>query len=163
MTQILIDNYKPNKNHNKHDGECDPTAVKDKHSPNGFRVECRTSKNLRDNKGQRERYGPHVLADNKKRRNKTIQEFHDAYGNQCACCDSVDRLQMDHVIPLNKGRGRTSQEQGMGMALKAKRENYPDTYQLLCADCNNWKGNGPCCPCEFWDSVSPLWRNQDEF
>lgn len=37
-----------------------------------------------------------------------------------------------------------------------------EDLQLLCLDCNRWKDNGPCCPCPYWDTMSPEWRDTDD-
>lgn len=70
------------------------------------------------------------------------------YGDECACCGENEPLffELDHV----HGGGRQEYLEMKGMAAiyaKARRENYPDIYQLLCANCNQGRErNGGICP-----------------
>lgn len=61
----------------------------------------------------------------------------EAYGGNCVCCGETTRefLHLDHV---NNDGSTHRQEVGTGshkMALWAKRNNWPDTLQLLCHNC----------------------------
>ncbi len=65
-------------------------------------------------------------------RNKII----DAYGGKCSKCNFLDRraLQIDHI---NGGGTKERRElSNYQIMLKITKENYPKTYQILCANCN---------------------------
>jgi hypothetical protein len=80
------------------------------------------------------------------RRAKRRLDLINAYGGKCACCGETESefLILDHIDGGgNKHRkeiGRTS------MGRWARKHNYPDTLQLLCANCNLSKelGNEFC-------------------
>lgn len=73
-------------------------------------------------------------------------------GDRCACCGSREKLEVDHIKPC-----RGSKKRGLVVALRAVRKD-PTAFQLLCACCNNWKSDGPFCPCKYWDTLSSSWR-----
>lgn len=74
----------------------------------------------------------------------------DHYGRKCNCCGEINEkfLTIDHVNNdgnLDKtpsGKKIT----GSDLCLKIIRENFPDTYQILCYNCNCGKrvNNGSC-------------------
>jgi hypothetical protein len=77
---------------------------------------------------------------------KIVYEY---YGNKCACCgeDNPKFLSIDHVnndgYKERKSRGGSS-DQIIRNIIKNK---FPDTYQLLCFNCNLGKArNGGVCP-----------------
>lgn len=72
-----------------------------------------------------------------------------AYGGVCACCgeDEPLFLELDHV---NNDGAKQRKKIGRGakaLCVWAKRNGWPDTLQLLCANCNQGKKrNGGTCP-----------------
>ena len=71
-----------------------------------------------------------------------------AYGNACACCGEMEPmfLSLDHV--QNNGANHR-REVGTGTKFFewVVNNNYPDTLQILCANCNTGKHrNGGVCP-----------------
>ena len=70
------------------------------------------------------------------------------YGSVCNCCneDTFEFLAIDHV----NGGGRKEREvmSTVQIARKVINENWPDTYQVLCHNCNQAKGWYGICPHE---------------
>lgn len=69
------------------------------------------------------------------------------YGGQCSCCGETEKcfLQLDHV--LNNGSEERKQfRNSRAVYLKVLNENFPDSYQILCANCNFGRhlNNGIC-------------------
>ena len=54
-----------------------------------------------------------------------IVRLFDSQGGKCKQCDSTERLEVDHIIPLAKGGS-----------------NWPSKLQILCRSCNAKKGCG---------------------
>jgi hypothetical protein len=79
---------------------------------------------------------------------KTKKIVFEHYGNKCACCgeDNIKFLSIDHVnndgYKERKGKGGSSDF----IHRKIIKNNFPDTYQLLCFNCNLGKArnNGVC-------------------
>jgi hypothetical protein len=82
-----------------------------------------------------------------------------AYGNACACCgeNEVVFLALDHVLGggaehRRRLRGTTgwsavdSRGSSSQFWLDVKRQGFPDTYQLLCNNCNIAKHRLGECP-----------------
>lgn len=72
-----------------------------------------------------------------------------AYGNKCACCGEKNDafFTLDHVN--NDGREHRDElgsNGGMHILLWIKDNNYPDTIQLLCANCHLAKTRMGVCP-----------------
>lgn len=106
----------------------------------------------------RAKHTPEKLASlGRKYKNKLRAKVFEAIGDACRCCGAPGgpgrhkRLEVDHVV--STGRARKNQHATYQDAIK-----NPSAYQPLCGDCNRWKDNGPCCPCHWWDTVSPGWR-----
>jgi hypothetical protein len=75
----------------------------------------------------------------------------EGYGGKCACCGEAEPmfLTLDHVN--NDGaehRRTTGLKTGMTTWRYAKREGFPDIFQLLCWNCNSSKGAYGFCPHE---------------
>lgn len=92
---------------------------------------------------------------------RALAAFYDHYGRWCACCgeDNPLFLSIDHVNgrteadfhPITEFRHSTTGNKrprtGVHAAKQARREGYPDTYQVLCFNCNCGKNrNGGVCP-----------------
>lgn len=70
-----------------------------------------------------------------------------AYGGFCACCGETEPkfLQLDHVN--NDGAEHRRQINGVKLATWLRQQDYPDGFQVLCANCNFAKHtNGGTCP-----------------
>ena len=70
-----------------------------------------------------------------------------AYGDRCACCGVTERsfLQFDHVN--NDGyEHRKTVSPGARFYVWLRENNYPDSIQILCANCNHSKrlNHGTC-------------------
>lgn len=83
----------------------------------------------------------------KRKRNRIKEEVFEHYGNKCACCgeDHPEFLTIDHI------NGRPAEHKGKnGIWLYkiVKAEGFPDTYQILCWNCNAAKGLYGLCPHE---------------
>ena len=71
----------------------------------------------------------------------------DHYGRSCKCCGESEPmfLSIDHVN--NDGGGRNRQDRGYSMYRDLIMRGFPDTYQVLCWNCNVGKQrNGGTCP-----------------
>lgn len=82
--------------------------------------------------------------------NRKVREVAFAgYGAYCKCCaeDIFEFLAIDHV----NGGGREEREimSTTQIARKIINENWPDTYQILCHNCNQAKGWYGVCPHEL--------------
>lgn len=82
---------------------------------------------------------------------KQRQTVYDAYGNKCNCCGETNPLflTIDHVNndgfkdKTAKGNRRT----GIWYVDKIIKANFPDSFQLLCYNCNYGKNrNKGICP-----------------
>lgn len=73
----------------------------------------------------------------------------DYYGAKCACCGKDDRriLTLDHK---NGDGAQHRRQNGLGCPSSAYRwvvkAGFPDSFQLLCWNCNSGKKCGNCCP-----------------
>ena len=86
------------------------------------------------------------LQEGKTKRQKQRTEILNYYGNKCVCCGEAERLflELDHVN--NDG---AEHRRGVGTNLMGWiiRNNFPNTIQLLCKNCNWGKHvNGGKCP-----------------
>lgn len=71
------------------------------------------------------------------------------YGNLCACCGerepkflSIDHVNNDGYVERKSRGGRSD-----AVILHIIRQNFPDTYQILCMNCNFGKSrNAGVCP-----------------
>lgn len=75
-----------------------------------------------------------------------------SYEGQCVCCGQTNRkyLQLDHIN--NDGKTHravlSSSGRGGGLYAWAKRNNYPNNLQLLCANCHQAKTSCDNCTIE---------------
>ncbi len=105
-------------------------------------IRARRNESYRRNKGDRAGQQRRMYA---RKRLLVIQH----YGGKCVCCGEQESLflQLDHV---NNDGGTHRKEIGHSshrLHLWAIRNNYPDTLQVLCANCNQGKErNGGICP-----------------
>jgi len=95
--------------------------------------------------------------------NITQYRVRQLFGDKCACCGSQESPQLDHKEPIRPQdkkhvMGKSYQLTRIRLGKWVDALKHPEKYQLLCADCNRWKDNGPCCPCKYWDSIAPGWR-----
>lgn len=69
------------------------------------------------------------------------------YGSKCACCGEADKhfLSIDHVH--NDGWKDRKERQTKGMYSQVADQGFPDTFQILCYNCNMAKAHyGGMCP-----------------
>lgn len=69
----------------------------------------------------------------------------EAYGNKCQCCGITDKncLQIDHI----KGGGCAHRKSlSINFNKWLIKNNFPEGYQILCANCNSAKGRFGICP-----------------
>lgn len=75
---------------------------------------------------------------------KNRQIVYNHYGNKCSCCgeDNIYFLTIDHVNnDGQKDRLKSGfKRKGNSLYIKIIKENFPNTYQLLCWNCNCSKG-----------------------
>lgn len=90
---------------------------------------------------------------NKKYREAVKQKVFNHYGERCACCGETERtfLTLDHINNdgaehrRSLGKDRTTSPDKVWRAVI--KENYPNTFQILCYNCNCGKrDNGGVCP-----------------
>ena len=81
-------------------------------------------------------------------RRRTRSEVMAAYGNKCACCGEQNLffLTLDHVN-RDGAAERGGSVDNKATYAKARRENFPDIYQILCFNCN--------CGRELNDGICP--------
>jgi hypothetical protein len=75
------------------------------------------------------------------------KKFFEMYGNKCSCCGETELkfLSLDHV--QNNGNDlRKKNGKGFGEYVTATKKYGPETYQVLCFNCNLGKNrnNGKC-------------------
>lgn len=96
----------------------------------------------------------HNIINNEERRKLKIQVF-DAYGSKCACCneEAIEFLTLDHVNGDGaEHRRRLAQERGVKkirhdtIYREVRRNGYPDTFRVLCMNCNFSYGIHGYCP-----------------
>ena len=70
----------------------------------------------------------------KRATDKLRQQIFNAYGNSCACCKETEQsfLTLDHI----NGGGTKARKETPYVWGKVRSENFPNTYQLLCWNCN---------------------------
>lgn len=71
----------------------------------------------------------------------------DHYGRSCSCCgeDEVLFLELDHIG--NDGNADRRKNGIDGLYARVIRAGFPDTFQVLCSNCNRGKHrNGGVCP-----------------
>jgi len=92
---------------------------------------------------QAQRNKPHSKhKENKRNSNKKLRiKVLEAYGNKCVICGEkhYEFLAIDHVND-NGAEHRRSIGDGNQVLREIIKENYPNTYQILCHNCNNAKG-----------------------
>ncbi len=117
----------------------------------GFCRSCGTKPKL-PNKSTCQECFDYNIKKEKLRYQKLREEVIQAYGGHCICCgeDCSKYLQLDHIN--NDGKEHRLELSGCrkgGMYAWAKRNNFPGTLQLLCANCHQAKtGHGGC---TIWD------------
>lgn len=84
------------------------------------------------------------------------------YGSVCICCGESEPkfLQLDHV---NNDGYLEKNEKAMDFYLRIIRRRFPDSYQILCANCNSGRErNGGICPHKGIILEGPPKRNGHE-
>lgn len=77
---------------------------------------------------------------------KLSREVFQGYGNACACCGETIRefLQLDHVN--GGGHAHRKTRNVRSIYRDVVKDGFPDTYRLLCANCNWSRGIRGYCP-----------------
>ena len=115
------------------------------------RGECLCGRKARPGKRACDRCAKLRSASSIARHNRIKQRVFDHYGNQCACCGesepaflAIDHIRNDGRLERKKDGTRSS---GGHMYRRIIRANFPDTFQILCHNCNVGKHiNGGVCP-----------------
>ena len=84
---------------------------------------------------------------NRSRNSRLKKEVFDYYGNRCSCCGETEPkfLTIDHVN--NDGNEHRKTIHGDKIYPHIIKENFPQTFQILCWNCNLGKMlNGGVCP-----------------
>lgn len=83
-------------------------------------------------------------------RREVRQQALDHYGGRCVCCGESEPafLTFDHVHNDGNQMRRAIPQTDGGSALHywLRRNGYPDTFQLLCSNCNLAKATQGTCP-----------------
>ena len=97
--------------------------------------------------GRDDYYKNHVrsLRIRKAWRDRLREQILKSYGRVCNCCNEgrEEFLALDHVDPKTK---TDLKETGSKLYKKARDAGFPETYQLLCHNCNMSKGFYGYCP-----------------
>jgi hypothetical protein len=84
--------------------------------------------------------------EDKDRRNRKKMDVLNHYGGKCVCCltTTMEFLSMDHI----NGDGYIDRRLGDGDHIwdQIKRNNYPDTFRILCFNCHMAKTHYGYCP-----------------
>ena len=67
----------------------------------------------------------------------------DFYGPECACCGSMKRPQIDHIVPWDENS--KSPKCGTYLWQWLIKNNFPGGFQILCGVCNQAKGKKERC------------------
>jgi len=81
-----------------------------------------------------------------RRYHKHIKDtFFEMYGNRCVCCGetNIEFLTIEHKLGQ---RGVKKKESSFRAYISATKEYQPDTYEVLCMNCNHAKGKLGYCP-----------------
>ncbi len=91
----------------------------------------------------------HEDMEDKDRRNRKKMDVLNHYGGKCVCCltTTMEFLSMDHI----NGDGYRDRRLGDGDHIwnRIKRDNYPDTFQILCFNCHMARAHYGYCPHEM--------------
>lgn len=118
---------------------------KNKSSSVGVQSKCRSCTSISDklrNKGFRQERRSTVERNGY---NSLREEIIDKYGGKCTCCGESEEvfLAMDHV---NDDGAADRKKNGKNLYRIIKKLEFPDTYQILCHNCNwaKYKNKGLC-------------------
>ncbi len=89
---------------------------------------------------------------------REIEPIDEVLGPVCKCCGSIQGLCVKTVRPLRYLDKQGQSRPGSPQHLLKKIAANPGMYVRLCKECSEWKGDGPCCPCSYWDTIDPVWR-----
>ena len=83
----------------------------------------------------------------KRNYDKLKAQVYERYGGKCVCCGETEPLflAIDHVNDDGAEHRRTMATRGMANIYRfIVKAGYPDTFQILCHNCNFAKRVGPC-------------------
>lgn len=129
---------------------CQSERKKSWYNQNIERIRLKQKEREQEPKGHRSEEVKRRNAEHQKRYREKLKELvYQAYGNKCACCGESERkfLSVDHVNNdggLHRRAGLDSHT--LALMGRIKRDGFPDTFQLLCMNCNHGKSrnNGVC-------------------
>lgn len=91
------------------------------------------------------------VAAGRKYRDRLRNTVFDHYGHACACCETTERLTIDHI----HGDGAQQRLEMFGPTQHGGqthrfyawliKQNFPEGFQVLCRSCNRSKGNDDRC------------------
>ena len=86
---------------------------------------------------------PEINASHRERTKKLKEEFIAHYGGRCLCCGETQHefLTADHI-----GGHKEGPRTGPALYAWVKKQGYPDTFRLLCMNCNFSLGHHGHCP-----------------
>jgi len=87
-----------------------------------------------------------LRAKEKSRNSRDRQAVFDYYGWTCRCCNSAERLTIDHVNGGGEAhRSEIGTKGGSGMYRWLIANGFPEEFQTLCMPCNRSKSSGERC------------------
>lgn len=128
-----------------------------KNKPNSGRVRCGVCRAIHAVSNTKKEYKPRQGAaiekhntDSALRRRRLILQTYAAYGGKCVCCGETywAYLQLDHVNDDGGEHRRSLLLEGKAPYKSVEwaiKNNYPDTLQLLCANCHQAKTRRVSC------------------
>jgi hypothetical protein len=119
--------------------------------PDGKGKDCRTCRRIRNREHERRSGRDYGKSSYQKRAAKYRHDALQAYGGKCACCGELEEafLVIDHINDDGADFRRSLRGRGGGgyyTYLWLKNNNYPDGFQVLCANCNMAKSRPGGCP-----------------
>jgi len=142
-TEKTIDNFYYRKDRNIYDQPCKSCRrdyYKDYRDSNREKLQDYQRQWVDDNRDKHNEY-------NRKRNARLKKLVMGHYGNKCVCCGETEPLflTIDHIN--NDGNEHRKTIHGDKIYSHIIKENYPDTFQILCFNCNIGKHlNGGVCP-----------------
>ena len=79
---------------------------------------------------------------------KLKDNIFERYGNCCACCNESHRefLIIDHIDGGGNKHRKEMTRNGQAIYHWLRKNNYPEGFQILCANCNMAKAFNSMCP-----------------
>jgi len=105
---------------------------------------CKKEYNAKWRKENREYHNARVKKWTQDRRRLVIEH----YGAKCVCCGESNYafLTLDHKNNDGNIERKLYKNQNASIMARVIKDNFPDTYQILCYNCNHAKANLGKCP-----------------